>query len=62
MRIARLKHLHDAVLRKIDASNRSFWAACHSAGSEGPQLGLLERQRLKPWLAHSSAEIGGAGL
>ena len=61
-RIVRLKHLHDAVLRKIDASNSSFWAARHAPGSEGPQLGLLERQRLKLWLAHASAEILAAGL
>ena len=62
MRTVRLKHLHDAVPRKIDASNSSFWAARQAAGSEGPQLGLLERQRLKLRMAHASAEIGGAGL
>jgi hypothetical protein len=56
-RVVRLKHLQDAVLRKIDAADSSFWAARQAAGSEGPKLGLLERQRLKLWLAHAAAEF-----
>jgi hypothetical protein len=61
-RVVRLKHLQDAVLRKIDAADSSFWAARQAAGNEGPKLGLLERQRLKLWLAHAAAEFDSAGL
>ena len=60
--MVRLKHLQDAVLRKIDAADSSFWAARQAAGNEGPKLGLLERQRLKLWLAHAAAEFEAAGL
>ena len=55
--VVRLKHLHDAVLRKIDAADSSFWAACHASSNGGAQLGLMERQRLKLWLAHAGGEI-----
>ena len=61
-RVVHLKHLQDAVLRKIDAANASFWAARTMASNEGPKLGLLERQRLKMWLAHAGAEIAAAGV
>ena len=61
-RVVHLKHLQDAVLRKIDAANSSFWAARTMASNEGPKLGLLERQRLKMWLAHAGAEIASAGV
>src|ERR1700749_511423 len=43
-RVVRLRHLQDAVLRKIDAADSSFWAARTMASNEGPKLGLLERQ------------------
>jgi hypothetical protein len=52
-----LKHLHDPVVQKIDAANASFWAAKHVTDKGGPGLGLMERQRLKMWLAHAMAEI-----
>ena len=61
-RVVHLKHLQDAVLRKIDATDSSFWAARTMASNEGPKLGLLERQRLKMWMAHASAEITAAGV
>ncbi len=61
-RVVKLKHLHDAVLRKIDASNSSFWAARNVTSHEGPKLGLLERQRLKVWLAGAGTEIEAVGL
>ena len=61
-RLVHLKHLQDAVLRKIDAANASFWAARTLGSGEGPKLGLLERQRLRMWLAHASAEIQAAGV
>lgn len=60
-RVVRLKHLQDAVLRKIDAADSSFWAA-RQAHAEGAKLGLLERQRLKLWLAHATAEFDAAGV
>jgi len=61
-RIVKLKHLQDAVIRKIDASNSSFWAARNAPEGDGLKLGLLERQRLKLWMANAAAEIGAAGL
>jgi hypothetical protein len=57
-----LKKLHDAVVQKIDAANASFWAAKHSPDQGGAGLGLMERQRLKLWLAHAYAEIERAGV
>ncbi len=55
-----LKRLHDAVVTKIDARNCNFAAARASGGGlagDGPGLGLMERQRLKLWLAHANAEL-----
>ena len=52
-----LKHLHDAVMQKIDAANASFWAARNNTAKDGPGLGLMERQRLKIWFNHAMAEI-----
>jgi hypothetical protein len=48
-----IKRLQEAAMTKIDAYSSSFWAA--SQGDEkGPgRLGVLERQRLKSWLANS---------
>ncbi|RZJ12999.1 MAG: mobilization protein [Rubrivivax sp.] len=57
-----LKHLQDAVLRKIDAADASFWLARTAPGSEGPRLGLLERQRLRVWLADVEAELARLGV
>ena len=56
-RVITIKHLHDPVAQKIDAANASFWAARHVTDKTGPGLGLMERQRLKMWLAHAMAEI-----
>jgi hypothetical protein len=55
-----LRRLHDAVVTKIDARNCSFWAARNHGGGlagDGPGLGLMERQRLKLWLAHANSEL-----
>jgi len=57
-----LKHLQDAVLRKIDAANASFWSARTAPGSEGAKLGLLERQRLRVWLAQVESEFERLGV
>lgn len=60
--VLHLKHLHDAVLRKIDASDSSFWSARHAPSGAGAALGILERQRLKVWLAHAHGQLAQAGL
>ncbi len=60
-KVVDLKHLHDAVMQKIDAANSSFWAA-KNAASGGGKLGLMERQRLKTWLTHAYAGIEAAGV
>ena len=49
-----LPRLHEASMRKIDANDTSFWKAINDR--ESPQaLGLLERQRVKTWLANAYA-------
>ena len=60
-KVVDIKHLHDAVMQKIDATNSSFWAAKNGAASSG-KLGLMERQRLKLWLHHAYAGIAAAGV
>jgi hypothetical protein len=57
-----LKHLQDAVLRKIDAADASFWSARNAPSSEGARLGLLERQRLRVWLTQVDAELERLGV
>ena len=63
-RVIHLKHLHDTVLRKIDATDSSFWLARQSSAFDGsgPKLGILERQRLKLWLANVDAQIEAVGV
>ncbi len=60
-KVVNIKHLHDAVVQKIDAANSSFWAAKNGADGGG-RLGLMERQRLKMWLNHAYGEIAAAGV
>jgi hypothetical protein len=57
-----LKHLQDVVLRKIDAADASFWSARNAPSSEGARLGLLERQRLRVWMAQVEAEFERLGV
>lgn len=59
-RVVTVKKLHDVVVQKIDAKNSSFWAAKNGGGTESPGLGLMERQRLKMWLAHAYSELDKA--
>ncbi len=59
-KVLHIRRLHDAVMQKIDARNASFWAAGHVTGSEGPGLGLMERQRLKLWLHHAYGQLAKA--
>jgi hypothetical protein len=59
-KVVNIRRLHDTVVQKIDAANSSFWAA-KNAGT-GAKLGLMERQRLKLWLAHAYNEIAATGV
>jgi len=55
--IVELRRLHEASMRKIDRYDTSFWAALnHRGGEQG--LGLLERQRVKVWLARTYEDFG----
>lgn len=54
--IIELRRLHETSMRKIDHSNSSFWAAVHQRGGE-QALGLLERQRVKIWLASTYEDL-----
>jgi hypothetical protein len=56
-KVITFKHLHDPVVQKIDAANASFWAAKNVTEKGGPGLGMMERQRLKMWLAHAMAQL-----
>jgi hypothetical protein len=49
-RVINLKHLHDSVINKIDATSSSFWAATNASEKESTGLGLMDRQRAKMWL------------
>lgn len=49
-----LPRLHEASMRKIDANNTSFWKAVNDRQGDHA-LGLLERQRVKSWLATTYA-------
>jgi hypothetical protein len=54
--VIELRRLHEASMRKIDRFDTSFWAAMNHRGGE-QALGLLERQRLKVWLARTHEDI-----
>jgi len=56
-KVMSIKRLHDVVVQKIDANNKSFWAATHPSPDDASGLGLMERQRLKTWLAHAYSEF-----
>ena len=59
--VIELPRLHEASMRKIDKHNTSFWKAINDRDS-ADALGLLERQRLKVWLANTQAALDSAGL
>jgi hypothetical protein len=61
-RVIGLKHLHDAVINKIDASSSSFWAAGNASDKDVTGLGLMDRQRVKMWLRDAYQEIDVAGV
>ncbi len=56
--IVTLKKLSEGALLKIDDANSSFWKATTPGGG----LGLLDRQRLKTWLADVYREIDKVGV
>lgn len=53
-----LRKLSEGALLKIDAGNTSFWKATTPGGG----LGLLERQRVKTWLADAYREFDKVGV
>ena len=57
-----LPRLHEAAMTRIDARSTSFWAAAHSGDKELTGLGLLERQRVRVWLAKAYAELDKLGV
>lgn len=54
--IIELRGLHEASMRKIDLHDASFWAAINHRGGD-TALGLLERQRVKVWLAKTHEDL-----
>jgi CobQ/CobB/MinD/ParA nucleotide binding domain len=61
-KIITVKHLHDAVLNKIDAASSSFWKAQGSPERESAALGLMDRQRLKMWMRDVYREFDDVGV
>ena len=59
-KVITIKRLYDSAIQKIDARNASFWAAANLSGAESPGLGLMDRQRLRMWLNHATAQIASA--
>lgn len=55
--VATLPRLHESAMTQIDARSTSFWAACQSADKATTGLGLLERQRVKVWLAKAYSAL-----
>lgn len=56
-RVVTLRHLHDGVMNKIDATSSSFWAAQNAADKPSTGLGLMERQRVKTWLREAYHQL-----
>ncbi len=61
-RTVSIKKLHDGTIQKIDATSSSFWAAKNSADKATTGLGLMDRQRVKTWLAAAYKEIEAIGV
>lgn len=57
-KVVQLKKLSEGALLKIDAASSSFWKATTPGGG----LGLLDRQRVKTWLADSYRAFDAVGL
>lgn len=61
-RLLTIRHLHDPVMRKIDAASISFWAAQNAADKAVSGLGIMERQRLKSWLRDIYQQLEAVGV
>jgi hypothetical protein len=46
-----IKRLQEAAMTKIDGTSSSFWAATQKPDTGAAPLGILERQRVRTWLA-----------
>lgn len=57
-----VRHLHDGVINKIDATNSSFWAAKNAGATDNAGLGLMDRQRVKMWLREVYREFDTLGV
>jgi hypothetical protein len=60
--VVSVRHLHDGVINKIDATNSSFWAAKNAGSLDNAGLGLMDRQRVKMWLREVYREIDTVGV
>ena len=60
--VVSVRHLHDSVMNRIDATNSSFWAAKNIGGLETAELGLMDRQRVKMWLRDIYREFDTIGI
>lgn len=56
--VVHLKKLSESALLKIDDASSSFWKATVAGGG----LGLLDRQRVKSWLADTYRQFDKAGI
>ena len=61
-KIVTLPRLHEAAMTRIDARSTSFWAATQGADRDITGLGILERQRVRVWLAKAYAELDRIGV
>ena len=61
-KIVSIRHLHDAVINKIDATSSSFWAAKNTAEKTNTGLGMMDRQRVKTWLKGVYEELDKADV
>ncbi|WP_293000843.1 mobilization protein [Nevskia sp.] len=61
-RIIHFPKLHEAAMTRIDARSTSFWAAANSGDKELTGLGLLERSRVKVWLAKAYQALDAVGV
>lgn len=53
----RFPRLHEASMTRIDARSTSFWAAANNTDKDVTGLGMLERQRVRIWLAKAYSEL-----
>lgn len=61
-KVIKLRHLHDTVINKIDATSSSFWAAQNASDKPTTGLGLMERQRVKTWIRATYQQLDSVGI